>query len=313
MAVINFDLREYKKLTSKQYRKEKERLQVELLKLQAWVIATGQKVAIVFEGRDTAGKGSTIKRFIENLIERKTTDDVGYRVVSLGVPSQYESTHWFERYEHYLPKEGELVFFDRSWYNRALVEPVMGYCNEQQYREFIGYVNSWEDNLQAQGILLIKIYLLIDKHVQQRRLKQRKESPVKYWKLSDHDLLAMGKWEVFSFYEQQMFSITSPAESPWVVINANNKMIARLNAIRYVLENLKYDKKVQLKPKKWNVERRSLSIDGVAFNDLNSRQFELLLRLKRLNNLAVSTGVPECVDMQSRQQIVALNNALGPD
>ena len=142
--MIEYKLEEYTdSLTLTQYRKEKELLQVELLKLQEWVIKENKRVAIVVEGRDTAGKGSTIKRFVEKLIERKSSDDPTYRIVSLGVPTLKESQNWFERYEKYLPKKSEIVFFDRSWYNRAIVEPAMGYCSEEQYRDFMGRVNEW--------------------------------------------------------------------------------------------------------------------------------------------------------------------------
>ena len=204
--MIEYKLEEYtESLTLTQYRKEKELLQVELLKLQEWVIKEKKRVVIVVEGRDTAGKGSTIKRFVEKLIERKSSDDPTYRVVSLGIPTPEESQNWFKRYEKHLPKESEIVFFDRSWYNRAIVEPAMGYCNEIQYRDFMERVNNWEEELQGKGHILIKFYLDIDKYNQIQRITERQESPLKYWKFSMNDLAALGKWEAFTKYQNQMF------------------------------------------------------------------------------------------------------------
>ena len=278
--MIEYKLEEYTdSLTLTQYRKEKELLQVELLKLQEWVIKENKRVAIVVEGRDTAGKGSTIKRFVEKLIERKSSDDPTYRIVSLGVPTPEESKNWFERYEKHLPKESEIIFFDRSWYNRAIVEPAMGYCSEEQYRNFMGKVNEWENKLTDEGLILIKFYLDIDKNHQLERITERQESPLKYWKFSMNDLAALGKWKAFTKYQNQMFEKTSTENNPWVVINSNNKLIARLTAIRYVLHTIPYKEKIPLKGKRWSERLKQIEINGVLFKDLTKRQYNVLKNL----------------------------------
>ena len=278
--MIEYKLEEYtESLTLTQYRKEKQLLQVELLKLQEWVIKENKRVVIVVEGRDTAGKGSTIKRFVEKLIERKSSDDPTYRVVSLGIPTPEESQNWFKRYEKHLPKESEIVFFDRSWYNRAIVEPAMGYCDEIQYRDFMERVNNWEEELQGKGHILIKFYLDIDKYNQIQRITERQESPLKYWKFSMNDLAALGKWEAFTKYQNQMFEKTSTEHNPWVVINSNNKLIARLTAIRYVLQSINYDGKIPLKEKRWSERLKELEIEGVRFKDLTLKQYNILKKL----------------------------------
>jgi polyphosphate kinase 2 len=278
--MIEYKLEEYtESLTLTQYRKEKELLQVELLKLQEWVIKEKKRVAIVVEGRDTAGKGSTIKRFVEKLIERKSSDDPTYRIVSLGVPTPEESKNWFERYEKHLPKESEIVFFDRSWYNRAIVEPAMGYCSEEQYRDFMGRVNEWENKLTDEGLTLIKFYLDIDKNHQIERITERQESPLKYWKFSMNDLAALGKWKAFTKYQNQMFEKTSTETNPWILINSNNKLIARLTAIRYVLHTIPYKEKIPLKGKRWSERLKQIEINGVLFKDLTKKQYNALKNL----------------------------------
>ncbi len=220
-----------------QYEKEKFDLQVELLKLQEWAKEKGKKIAIVFEGRDTAGKGSTIKRFTEYLNPR------GFRIVALGVPTEEEKNNWFDRYEKYMPKPGEIVFFDRSWYNRAVVEPAMGYCTEKQYKDFMENVSDWEEELIKEGIVLIKFWFSITKDKQQKRFELRQKSPLKYWKFSPNDAKVVDKWDLITYYKNQMFNYTSTEKSPWVVINSNDKRIARLNAMRYVLNVVDYDDK----------------------------------------------------------------------
>jgi len=224
-------------LGRKQYDSEKYQLQVELLKLQEWVVKNNKKVAIVFEGRDAAGKGSTIKRFIEYLNPR------GFRVVALGVPTEDEKNNWFGRYEKHLPNPGEMVFFDRSWYNRAVVEPALGYCSEEQYQEFMDNVIDWEEKLIRNGVILIKFWFSITQDKQIKRFELRQKSPLKYWKFSPNDAKVLDKWEVIGNFKRQMFQQTSSSKSPWVIINSNDKKIGRLNAIRYVLSTINYDDK----------------------------------------------------------------------
>ena len=224
-------------LSRKQYESEKYQIQVELLKLQEWVIKNNKKVAIVFEGRDSAGKGSTIKRFTEYLNPK------GFKVVALGLPTDEEKKNWFGRYEKHLPKPGEIVFFDRSWHNRSIVEPAMGYCTEEQYKDFMNKVNDWEDNLVKNGTILIKLWFSITQEKQLKRFELRKQSPLKYWKFSPNDAKVLDKWEIISNFKNQMFIKNSTPLCPWVIINSNDKKIGRLNAMRYVLNVIPYDGK----------------------------------------------------------------------
>ena len=224
-------------LTKRKYEEEKYDIQVELLKLQEWIVKSGERVAIVFEGRDSAGKGSTIKRFTEYLNPKY------YRVVALGVPTDEERQNWFGRYEKYLPKPGEIVFFDRSWYNRAVVEPAMGYCTEEQYMDFMENVNSWEDKLYKSGVTVIKLWFSITREKQELRFQLRQTSPLKYWKFSPNDAKVIDKWDIITKYKNQMFNKTSTSRVPWIIINSNDKKIGRLNAMRYVLSVFDYDGK----------------------------------------------------------------------
>ncbi len=228
---------EYSIIPRKKYEGEKYQIQIELLKLQEWVVKNKKRVAIVFEGRDAAGKGSTIKRFVEYLNPRY------FKVVALGVPTPEEKENWLGRYEKYLPKPGEIVFFDRSWYNRAVVEPAMGYCDEDQYTKFIEGVSKWEDGLIDSGLILIKFWFSISKEKQELRFRIRQNSPLKYWKFSPNDAKAIDKWDIITKYKKQMFSRTSSNKSPWVIVNSNDKKIGRLNAMRYVLSSIDYDDK----------------------------------------------------------------------
>ena len=225
-------------ITRKQYETEKFGLQVELLKLQEWVVKNKKKVAIVFEGRDAAGKGSTIKRFTEYLNPR------GFKIVALGLPTDEEKKNWFGRYEKHMPQPGEIVFFDRSWYNRAVVEPAMGYCSEEQYNDFMDNVLDWEEHLMNdEDIILIKFWFSITKEKQSLRFDLRKSSPLKYWKFSPNDAKVIDKWDIIGKYKNQMFNKTANSNSPWVIVNSNDKKIGRLNAIRYVLSQIDYDDK----------------------------------------------------------------------
>ena len=272
MSVFEYNFEQYKSLSPDLYRKEKYNLQVELLKLQEDVIKKKRKIAICFEGRDTAGKSSTINFFSEHLIPSN------FNYVHLGIPTTKERKNWFERYEAYLPNKGQIVLFDRSWYTRALTEPTLGYCSKKQYEEFMTKVNKWEKSLVKKGTELVKFYFSIDKDQQKRRINARKNSKLKYWKLSESDKLMVNKWDVFTLYKNQMFDLTSTDYAPWVVINANNKMIARLSALRYILNNLTYDKKLSLKPPKWGEDlgNYSLYIEGVLFENLTYEQFKIL-------------------------------------
>jgi polyphosphate kinase 2 len=229
----------YRNLMSrKAYEKQKYRLQVELLKLQAWVKETGQRVVILFEGRDAAGKGGTIKRFMEHLNPR------GAHVVALEKPSEIERGQWyFQRYIQHLPTAGEIVLFDRSWYNRAGVERVMGFCSPDEYNEFIRQVPEFERNLVRSGIHLIKFWFSVSREEQRRRFKERESHPLKQWKLSPIDLASLDKWDDYTKAKEAMFFYTDTADSPWTVVKSDCKKRARLNALRYVLHKMPYANK----------------------------------------------------------------------
>jgi polyphosphate kinase len=272
--LISFNQKEYQKLNEKSYQLEKRRLQIELLKLQEDVIKNARRICIVFEGRDTAGKSSTFKFFSEYLIPKN------FKYVNLGIPTKWESTHWFQRWSKILPEKGEIAFLDRSWYTRALTEPVMGYCNEKQYRDFMGKVIPWEEALQKEGIEIIKFYFSLSQDQQQRRMKARKQSELKYWKLSPNDERIVTKWDAFTLYKDQMFGLTSPEFSPWIKINANNKMIARLTALRFLLNQTSYENKKLLKPLTWSrkINNYKVLLEGVEFNNLNYDQYMILTK-----------------------------------
>ena len=272
--LISFNQKEYQKLNEKSYQLEKRRLQIELLKLQEDVIKNARRICIVFEGRDTAGKSSTFKFFSEYLIPKN------FKYVNLGIPTKWESTHWFQRWSKILPEKGEIAFLDRSWYTRALTEPVMGYCNEKQYRDFMGKVIPWEEALQKEGIEIIKFYFSLSQDQQQRRMKARKQSELKYWKLSPNDERIVTKWDAFTLYKDQMFELTSPEFSPWIKINANNKMIARLTALRFLLNQTSYENKKLLKPLTWSrkINNYKVLLEGVEFNNLNYDQYMVLTK-----------------------------------
>jgi len=229
----------YKNLLSrKNYEKQKFQLQVELLKLQNWVKETGQKVVILFEGRDAAGKGGTIKRFMEHLNPR------GARVVALEKPSEVERGQWyFQRYVQHLPTAGEIVMFDRSWYNRAGVERVMGFCDNQEYDEFMRQAPEFERNLVRSGVYVIKFWFSVSRKEQRRRFKEREVHPLKHWKLSPIDLASLDKWDDYTKAKESMFFYTDTADSPWTVIKSDCKKRARLNAMRYILHKLPYSNK----------------------------------------------------------------------
>jgi polyphosphate kinase 2 len=213
-------------------------LQTELVWLQQHIKETNQRVLILFEGRDTAGKGGAIMRFIRFLNPRL------FKVVALSKPTEKEDGQWyFQRYIEHLPGPGEMVLFDRSWYNRSVVEPVMGFCSKKQYSLFNKQVVSLEKMLVQDGIHLFKFWFSIDAEEQKRRLDERVHNPLKHWKLSSVDVQAQSKWEEFTFYKEAMFKKTAKPHAPWVVVKGNDRDVARKEVIRYVVNKLDYDKK----------------------------------------------------------------------
>lgn len=234
-------------IESLSYEKQLRFLQIELVKLQRWILQTNKRVAVVFEGRDAAGKGGNIRRFLEHMNPRSS------RLVALDKPTNVEKGQWyFQRYIKELPNPGEIVFFDRSWYNRAVVEPVMGFCNQQQYDEFLVQVPEFEHMLYEDGLTIIKFWLSITKDEQIRRFDSRKDNSLKRWKFSPVDQKGQELWDDYTFYKNEMFSKTHTTYCPWLIIKTNSKKEARLEAMRYVLSRFDYqeksDKDVSLAP-----------------------------------------------------------------
>jgi polyphosphate kinase 2 len=227
---------EREKLDKDFYRKELRRLQEELVKLEEWVKHKGLKVVVIFEGRDAAGKGGVIKRITQRLNPRIC------RVAALGTPTEREKTQWyFQRYAAHLPAAGEIVLFDRSWYNRAGVERVMGFCTEQEYTEFLRSCPEFERMLVRAGIILIKYWFSVSDEEQEKRFQERIEDPTKRWKLSPMDLEARSRWVEYSKAKDVMFSYTDIKQAPWWVVNADDKQRARLNCIAHLLSQIPYE------------------------------------------------------------------------
>lgn len=233
------DAIDYKKtLRYLQYEDRLHELQVELIKLQDWVIKNDKKVIIIFEGRDAAGKGGSIRRITEFINPRHVS------ILALPKPTAEEQKQWyFQRYINHLPKGGEIVFFDRSWYNRAVVEPVNGFCTEEQYNIFLNQVNNFEKMLTESGTYLIKLYFSISKEEQKSRFEELRKSPLKKWKLSDVDNKAQELWDMYTLYKKKMFKETHSVHAPWTVIKANKKTRARIEVIEHILEHIPYDRK----------------------------------------------------------------------
>ena len=209
--------------------------QEELIKLQNWVIKGNKKVVIVFEGRDAAGKGGAIRRITEYINPRH------FKIVALDIPTSDERKQWFfQRYINRLPKPGEIVFFDRSWYNRAVVDPVNNFCSEKEYKTFMSQVNNFEKMLIQSDTYLIKLYFSISKREQAKRFKEIKSSPLKRWKMTAVDEKAQALWDDYTFYKKKMFEVTNTEIAPWTIIDANKKPIARLEVINHILESIPY-------------------------------------------------------------------------
>ena len=227
-----------KALFNVDYENQLEQLQIELVKLQRWVTEKQMRVIVIFEGRDAAGKGGSIKRFTEHLNPRSM------RIVALNKPTDLEMKQWyFRRYIKELPNAGEIVFFDRSWYNRAVVEPVMGFCTEDQYEQFMRQVSEFEHMLFEDGVHLIKFWFSIEKDEQSRRFNERRKNPLKQWKLSPVDERGQELWDKYTYYKEQMFALTHTSFSPWTIIKTNEKKEARLETIRHVLSRFEYEGK----------------------------------------------------------------------
>ena len=226
------------------FERQLKKLQVEMIKLQNWISEKNKKIIIVFEGRDSAGKGGAIRRAIQNLNPRKL------KVVALPKPTKTEQGQWyFQRYVEHFPRNGDIVFFDRSWYNRAVVEPVNGFCSAEQYENFMGYVNDFEKMITDDNIILLKLYFSISKETQKKRFKEIKNSPLKKWKFTEVDSKAQDFWDEYTKYKDKMFKKTNTKVAPWNIILADRKTDARISAIKLVLDNIPYDKATDIHSK----------------------------------------------------------------
>ncbi|MGY5353037.1 polyphosphate kinase 2 [Wenyingzhuangia sp. IMCC45533] len=227
-----------KSLRSVNYIKNLKKLQKELIKMHEEIIEKNDRVIVIFEGRDSAGKGGAIRRITERINPRH------FRIVALPKPTQEEKTQWyFQRYINKFPKAGEIVFFDRSWYNRAVVEPVNGFCTEEEYQSFMNSVNDFEKMIVSSGIKLVKIYMSISKEEQAKRFQEIKSNPLKQWKITPVDEKAQELWDKYTAYKDVMFEKTNADYAPWKIIKANKKTFARIYAIKYLLSSIPYDKK----------------------------------------------------------------------
>ena len=211
--------------------------QAELLKLQSYLEDTGRRMVILFEGRDASGKGGTIRRVTRYMNEKH------YRIVALGKPTSEQRTQWFfQKYVTQLPRGGEMVLFDRSWYNRAVVEPIFGFCTPDEYKNFMRGVTGFEKDLVRQGTILVKLYFSVTKDEQARRFERRKTDPLRQWKLSEVDLQAQERWDEFTTQKYEMLKKTHTTHAPWTVIRSNDKYLARLNAMKVILNSVPYDR-----------------------------------------------------------------------
>ncbi|MEE3999344.1 polyphosphate kinase 2 [Tenacibaculum sp. FZY0031] len=223
------------------YERKLKKLQVEIIRLQAWAIKENERIIVIFEGRDAAGKGGAIRRITERINPRHM------RIVALPKPNEDQKTQWyFQRYVEQFPKAGEIVFFDRSWYNRAVVEPVNGFCTQEEYEIFMNQVNDFERMILESGIRLVKIYMSINKKEQAKRFNDIKNNPLKQWKMTPVDEKAQELWDDYTEYKKAMFSKTNTETSPWKVIRANRKTMARISVINHILKSIPYDKSIEV-------------------------------------------------------------------
>ncbi len=223
------------------YQKKLEELQIELIRLQTWAINKEERIIVIFEGRDAAGKGGAIRRLTERINPRHM------RIVALPKPTEDEQSQWyFQRYVEQLPKAGEIVFFDRSWYNRAVIEPVNGFCSQEEYQIFMNQVNDFEKMILQSGIHVVKIYMSISKKEQSKRFEEIKSDPLKQWKMTKLDEKAQDFWDDYTIYKKSMFEKTNTKISPWKIIRANRKTEARVNVINHILDSIPYDKDLKI-------------------------------------------------------------------
>ena len=273
------DVAEFRDLSYPDYRAELRALRVHLLSLQERVQQTGERLAIVIEGRDAAGKGK-LSAGITHYLNPKFA-----RVVAQGTPSPQTMRNWLGRHYKLMPDPGNIVVFDRSWYSRAMIQPAMGYCTMRQYHYFMSRVNQWEKMLVDEGIALVKIYLSVTQEAQDLRFRWRSTSDLTYWKYSANDRMAAERWQLLTYFKDRMFSVTSTDYAPWVIIESDNKNQALLNAIHYVLVQFGYEEQGLIHPSLQSASEHEqefldLLVDGVLFTGLNKEQVAILERIR---------------------------------
>ena len=273
-----YDVADFRDISYLAYRAELRELRVQLLLMQEWVMERGKRVAIVLEGRDAAGKGSTAAGIVHYLNPKSA------RIISQGIPSPKEMRNWLGTHYKRMPSPGNITIFDRSWYSRALVQPSMGYCTMRQYGYFMNKVNDWEEELVDEGIDLLKIYLSVSRESQELRFRMRQNSELQYWKYSATDRKAAERWHLLTYFKERMFAVTSTDYAPWVIINSDNKHQARLNAIHYILSRFDYDgtgSSPEMHQLDIDANGKSINmiVDGVLFTNLNEDQVAILERI----------------------------------
>ena len=277
-SATTYDVADFRDISYLAYRAELRELRVQLLLMQEWAVERGKRIAVVLEGRDAAGKGSTAAGIVHYLNPKSA------RIISQGIPSPKEMRNWLGSHYKRMPSPGNITIFDRSWYSRALVQPSMGYCTMRQYGYFMNRVNDWEERLVDEGIDLLKIYLSVSRESQEMRFRLRQNSELQYWKYSATDRKAAERWHLLTYFKERMFAVTSTDYAPWVIINSDNKHQARLNAIHYILSRFDYDgtgssPEMHQLDIDANGKAINMIVDGVLFTNLNEDQVAILERI----------------------------------
>ncbi len=273
-----YDVAAFRDVDYSAYRAELRELRLQLLLMQEWVVSEGVRVAVVLEGRDAAGKGSTASGITHYLNPKSA------QVIMQGVPTPKQMRNWLGTYYKLLPDEGNITIFDRSWYSRAIVQPALGFCSMRQYSYFMTHVNDWERGVVDEGVSLLKVYLSVSKEAQNLRFKIRQDSDLQYWKYSPTDRRAAERWQLLTYFKERMFAVTSTDYAPWVIIDSDNKHQARLNTIHYILNSFDYEgKNLNLSAVESSSKRsqkiRNVVVDGVLFRDMTPEQVAVLERI----------------------------------
>ena len=273
-----YDVAAFRDVNYTAYRAELRELRLQLLMMQEWVMDTGQRVAVVLEGRDAAGKGSTASGITHYLNPKSA------QVIEQRIPTPTQMRNWLGTYYRLMPEEGNITIFDRSWYSRAIIQPALGFCSMRQYSYFMTHVNDWEHRLVDEGVRLLKIYLSVSKEAQDLRFRIRQDSDLQYWKYSPTDRRVAERWQLLTYFKERMFAVTSTDYAPWVIIDSDNKHQARLNTIHYILSSFEYEgKDLSLKAVEEMAntpERpRNIVVDGVLFRQMTPEQVAVLERI----------------------------------